>query len=163
MEEKGRTRREGVTAGLIGATAVALWFFVADLIAGQPLYTPIALGSALQGFFGATSVASAPLTVLMYTVFHYLAFILVGLIVSAVFNAAEREPSILAGFAILFVMLELASLGLVVLVQESSVLRSIAWYQIGAANLVASISMGTYLVRAHRGIMKRVGLSIGGI
>lgn len=161
--EQGRTRREGVVVGLIGASAVAVWFFVADLIAGRPMYTPYSLGSVLQGFFGATAPASQPLTILMYTVFHYLSFIGVGFVFSAIFNAAEEEPSILAGFAILFVALELACVGLTVLVQESSALRSIAWYQIGAANLVASISMGTYLVRRHRGVLRRVALSLGGI
>jgi len=148
---------------VLGATAVAVWFFMADLVAGQPLYTPFALGSVLQGFFGATAPASMPLTIFLYTVFHYVAFVGVGIVVAAIFNAAEHEPSILVGFAILFVALELAWLGLTVLVQESSSLRSIAWYQIGAANLVASVVMGTYLVRRHRQVIHRVALSLNGI
>lgn len=161
--EQGRTTREGMEVGALGATAVAVWFFVADLIAGHPLFTPFALGSVLQGFFGASAPASQPLTILMYTVFHYLAFIGVGILFSAIFHVADREPAFLAGFLILFVGLEIVWLGLTLVVQETSALRVIAWYQIAAANLVASITMGTYLVRRHRGVLDKVALSLRGI
>lgn len=161
--EQGRIRREGITVGIIGATAVAIWFFVVDLIAGHLLFTPYALGSVLQGFFGVQTPASIPATILMYTIFHYLSFIGVGMIFAAIFNAAEREPSVLAGFIILFVGLEIICLGLTVMVQESSALRQIAWYQIGAANLVASLAMGYYLVRQHRQVIARAGMALGGI
>lgn len=161
--EQGRIRREGTIVGIIGATAVVVWFFFADLIAGHVLFTPYALGSVLQGFFGVQTPASIPATILMYTIFHYLAFIGVGMIFAAIFNAAEREPSVLAGFIILFVGLEIICLGLTVMVEESSALRQIAWYQIGAANLVASLAMGTYLVRRHRQVMSRVAMALGGI
>lgn len=163
MEHQGSIRREGMEVGVLGATAVAAWFFVADLVAGQPFFTPYSLGSALQGFLGATAPASMPATVFMYTVVHYLAFIGVGIVVAAIFSAAEREPSILTGFAILFVALELASFGLMLLVGEASAFRQTAWYQIGAANLVASLVMGTYLVRRHRRILHRAAIALRGI
>lgn len=161
--EKGRTRREGIEVGLLGATAVAVWFFFVDLIAGHPFYTPFTLGSMLQGFFGASGPASMPLTILLYTIFHYLAFIVLGLIVAAMFNAAEREPAVFFAFLILFVGLEIIWLGVTLMVEESSVLRNIAWYQIAAANLVASITMGIYLFRRHRGVIRKAGLSMRGI
>lgn len=161
--EKGRIRREGVEVGIIGATAVAIWFFIADVIAGHPLFTPYALGSVFQGFFGVQTPASIPATIMMYTIFHYLAFIGVGIIFAAIFNAADREPSILAGFVILFVALEVVCIGLTLVVQETSGLRQIAWYQIGAANLVASVAMGTYLVRRHRHAVRQLAVTLGGI
>jgi hypothetical protein len=161
--KQDHTRREGIITGVLGASAVAVWFFVADLIAGNPLYTPYSLGSVLQGFFGAEAPASMPLTILLYTIFHYLAFIGVGLIFSAIFNAAEREPALLAGFLILFVGLEVLCLGLVFLVEESSALREIAWYQIGAANLVASVTMFGYLFSRHRNAVRGAALSLRGI
>jgi len=161
--EQGGIRREGTMVGVIGATAVVVWFFVADFIAGHPLFTPYALGSVFQGFFGVSTPASIPATILMYTVFHYLSFIGVGIVFSAVFHGAEREPGLLAGFVMLFVGLEIICLGLTVMVQESSALRQIAWYQIGAANLVASLAMGTYLVRRHRQVLHRVAMALSGI
>ena len=44
--------REGLIAGFLGATAVAVWFFVVDLIGGRPLFTPNALGEGLLSIFG---------------------------------------------------------------------------------------------------------------
>jgi hypothetical protein len=99
----------------------------------------------------------------MYTVFHVLAFIVVGIVVAGIFRAAEREPSILVGFLILFVALELGFFGLTVLMMEGSSIGQIAWYQIGAANLVASVAMGVYLYRRHRSTVDRARLSLRGI
>src|SRR5205823_9923117 len=36
MLEQHRTLREGLTAGVLGATAVAVWFLILDTIAGRP-------------------------------------------------------------------------------------------------------------------------------
>ena len=40
---------DGVIAGVIGATVIAVWFFIVDLVQGRPLYTPTVLGTALFG------------------------------------------------------------------------------------------------------------------
>jgi len=37
----------GLTTGLVGAAAVALWFFLLDLASARPFNTPAALGSAI--------------------------------------------------------------------------------------------------------------------
>ena len=42
-----RIVREGFIAGLIGATLVATWFLLVDLVAGRPFFTPAMLGDAL--------------------------------------------------------------------------------------------------------------------
>ena len=42
-----RILREGLIAGLVGAGAVALWFFVIDLLSGRPFFTPAMLGGAV--------------------------------------------------------------------------------------------------------------------
>ena len=34
--EEHRTLREGVLAGFLGASAVALWFLILDTVAGRP-------------------------------------------------------------------------------------------------------------------------------
>lgn len=139
--------REGVVAGLLGATAVAVWFFVVDLIGGRPLFTPGTLGEGLLSVFGRSPETQA-MNVIAYTIFHYAVFILVGIIAVILVHAGERMPSVLAGAMILFVAFELGFYGLVALLQES-VLGSLAWYQIMAGNLLAAALMGTYLWRAH--------------
>ncbi|MGH7710331.1 MAG: hypothetical protein ACREOG_03555, partial [Gemmatimonadaceae bacterium] len=66
-----QTVREGVITGAIGATAVAVWFFVVDIVSGQPFHTPATLGEAVSAFFGPTEGESAFRHIAIYTVFHY--------------------------------------------------------------------------------------------
>jgi hypothetical protein len=139
--------REGAVAGVIGATAVAVWFFVVDVLGGQPMFTPRVLGEGLLSIFG-SSPEPAAVNIIAYTVFHYAAFILVGILVVFLVHTGERMPSVLAGSLILFVAIELGFYGLVALLQES-VLGNLAWYQILAGNLLAAVLMGTYIWRAH--------------
>lgn len=139
--------REGAIAGAIGATAVAVWFFVVDLIGGRPLFTPQVLGEGLLSIFG-RSPETAAVNVIAYTIFHYAAFTLVGILAVVLVHAGERMPSVLAGAMILFVAIELGFYGLVALLQES-VLGNFAWYQVLAGNLLAAALMGTYLWRTH--------------
>ncbi len=70
MLEQHRTLREGIVAGLLGATAVAVWFLVVDTIAGRPFLTPAMLGASLTTLFGGTGTGSTAAYVLGYTAFH---------------------------------------------------------------------------------------------
>jgi|SRR5687767_11144532 len=139
--------REGVVAGVLGATAVAIWFFVVDLIGGRVLFTPGTLGEGLLSVFGRSPESQAT-NVIAYTIFHYAVFILVGILAVILVHAGERTPSVLAGSMILFFAIELGFYGMVALLQET-VLGNLAWYQILAGNLLAAILMGTYLWRSH--------------
>jgi hypothetical protein len=139
--------REGVIAGVLGATAVAVWFFIVDLIGGRPLFTPNTLGEGLLSVFGRSPEPEA-VNIIAYTIFHYAAFTGVGIIAVILVHAGERLPSVLAGSMILFVAIELGFYGLVALLQET-VLGNFAWYQILAGNLLAAVLMGTYLWRSH--------------
>ena len=119
MDERRSVIREGIIAGVLGATAVALWFLVVDVLAGHPLHTPEVLGRGLLGIFGRersgiTDAGGDPalLVVTLYTVFHYLAFAVVGIIAAAIVRAGEREPKVLAGDLILFVSIEIGFYGL---------------------------------------------------
>ena len=44
--------RDGVVAGVLGATAVAVWFLGLDTLRGHPFATPAALGRGLVGILG---------------------------------------------------------------------------------------------------------------
>ena len=144
--------REGALAGAIGATAVAVWFFIVDLISGRALYTPTVLGEGLLSLFGAVPNSDA-VSVIAYTIVHYVAFVLVGMLAVVLVHAGERRPSVLAGSLILFVAIELAFHGFVALL-ENTVLGNLAWYQILAGNLLAAVLMGTYLWRSHPALRK---------
>jgi hypothetical protein len=152
--------REGVISGFLGATAVAVWFFVVDLIAGHALYTPSVLGEGLLSVFG-RSPESQAVNIIAYTIFHYAAFTLVGIIAVILVHAGERTASVLAGSMILFVAIELGFYGLVALLQETT-LGSLAWYQILAGNLLAAGVMGTYLWRSHPALRSGIVSALDG-
>jgi putative oxidoreductase len=142
--------RAGIIAGLIGAMSIAVWFFGVDLVAGRPFFTPATLGRALIRVFGPVPADQSTATlVIMYTIFHFAAFIAVGLLASLVVHLASREPSVLVGFIVLFAAFEVGFYALVGLLQEASALGTLAWYQVMLGNLIAAAAMGTYLLRAN--------------
>lgn len=160
METRHSTVREGVTAGVLGATVIAVWFFIVDIIARHPLHTPEVLGAALFSVLGPGD-HSAAVAVATYTVVHYAAFIVVGLIATAVIHAAHREPTVLAGAFILFVAFELAFYGFVALLAHT-LLEELAWYSIAIGNVLAAIAMGAYLWRRHPSLGRNLSYSLSG-
>lgn len=149
MAIDNRTVREGIVGGLVAAAAVALWFLILDTVGGHPFGTPARLGESVASFFGGTGHGSAVSYVLGYTVFHLLAFCISGLLVSAVVNVAEAEPSLLFGLLILFVAFELGWYGLTAILSGTNAYGPLAWYQVMVANLIAASAMGYYLYRRH--------------
>jgi hypothetical protein len=155
------TIREGVLAGVIGATSVALWFLLVDVTAGQPLRTPALLGRAAFGVSGELGRAYFDLFgsvqpgapdgafVVGYTGFHYLAFILAGLLVAVIVQWAETEPTVLAGALILFVVFEVGFHALLSTFRAFPVLGVLAWQNVAIGNLVAALAMGAYMWRTH--------------
>lgn len=142
--------REGGIAGIIGAASVALWFLIVDSIAGRPLFTPAILGASvfdlLGGEFGGRGLATH---VAAYTVIHFAGFVIIGIVAASLMNVLDRKPSLLVGFAALFFVFEVCVFGVVALLSRSPLFGTIAWYQLGAANLLAAFLMGRYLWRAH--------------
>ncbi len=144
-----RTVREGIVAGIIGATVVAVWFLIVDGIAGNVLFAPAALGSAF--FFGATSAAQVTVdftTVAGYTLIHYVAFIIVGLVAAAVVRGTEDSPPLVLALALLFVVAETLFVGLVA-IAANWILGTFAWWAIAVGNILAAVSMGAYLWKTH--------------
>jgi uncharacterized membrane protein YphA (DoxX/SURF4 family) len=142
---------EGIVAGVIGAAVIAVWFFIIDAIAGRPFYTPTVLGRGLLSVFGPLSANDSAVSfVVLYTIFHVAAFMLVGLVASLVVQLAHREPSILFAFIILFVAVELGIYALVALLDVATPLGRFAWLQIMIGNVLAAAAMGFYFWRTHR-------------
>jgi uncharacterized membrane protein YphA (DoxX/SURF4 family) len=145
--------KEGLIVGAIGATAIAIWFFFVDMISGNMLFTPATLGRGMLSIFGPlASTQSTALLVLLYTVFHYAAFCIVGLIAAMIVNYAQEEPSILLGFVVLFAAIEVGFYAFVGLLQQATPLGTLAWYNVMIGNVLAAAAMGSYLLRAHPGL-----------
>jgi hypothetical protein len=143
------TIREGVLAGFLSATVIAVWLFIVDSIAQHPFFTPAVLGRGLIGVFGMRMADTDMNFVVAYTVFHYAAFALIGVMVAKIVHEARRTPAVLAGFLILFIAFELGFIGLTSMLSVSTALKGLAWYQIMAANLVAAFVMLFFMWVRH--------------
>jgi hypothetical protein len=141
---------EGICAGLIGGTVVAVWFLLCDLGGDMPFRTPGLLGGVLlEGIYDPAAIQMTAPLVLGYTILHYTAFVLFGLVASCLVAASEREPILLLGFLILFACFEVFFLGFAAMLSHS-LLDQIGWSTIVAGNLLASAAMLGYFFLRHR-------------
>jgi hypothetical protein len=145
----GELLREGVIAGLIGATIVALWFLAIDTIQGEALRTPRLLGNA---FLRDTAPSAA---VLSYTIVHGVMFLVFGVLASALIAGAERQPAFVFFLVILFTAFEVASFGAIIIMAKW-VLDEVAAWTIFVGNLLAAGAMLAYFFRRHRALAQRL-------
>jgi hypothetical protein len=150
MAEQHNSVREGIYAGIIGATAIAVWFAIIDILAAHPLHTPDILGAGLISVLGKPPMMPDTMAfhVFIYTIFHYVVFAIVGIILATVVHQSARTPAVLAGALIAFVAFELGAIGLTALLTETR-LGGMAWYQVFLANLVATLLMFWFMWRRH--------------
>jgi hypothetical protein len=146
--------REGVSAGLIGATAIAAWFGVIDAIAGTLLATPIMLGASLSTLFAADASPAPATSFVLYTLFHFAMFTAIGLFFAWVVSLAEEAPSALIGFFGLFVMFEVGWVGWTTVLAQG--FGELTWLQVFIANLIGAAAMGYYMYRQHPALPRRV-------
>ncbi|HEV8409509.1 MAG TPA: hypothetical protein VGQ30_03305, partial [Gemmatimonadaceae bacterium] len=107
MAMRAKVLSDGLIAGMLGAAGVAAWFLAVDMIAGHPFYTPDFLGRAVFGVLG-RGIQDHDQTyfVVAYTVFHIVAFALLGIIASAVITATRKAPQFTAGIMLFFAVFE---------------------------------------------------------
>ena len=154
--------REGVIAGVLGATAVALWFLGVDALYAHPLATPRALGRGLLGVLGPRGSEGTWVFVSAYTVFHYVMFILAGLVVSAIVHAARTNPTVLAGAMILFVVFEIAFYALSSALEQSPFLGALGWGAVATGNLIAALAIGAYMWWLHPELKGQFDFALSG-
>lgn len=144
-----RILREGFVVGLIGAAAVAVWFFLVDLMAGRPFFTPAMLGSAVfLGVREAANVEVAFPAVIGYTMLHVVLFTLVGMIAAALVTMVQRFPSTFFLIVVFFAIFEVGFY-IVVATMAEPLLGALAWSNVAIGNLIAALGMGYYLWRVH--------------
>jgi len=144
-----RIVREGVVVGIIGAVLVAIWFFLVDAARGQLFFTPGALGSAvILRVSDVDAVQVNALTVLGYTLVHFVVFIGVGLAAAALVVQAEKVPALLLAGILILAVAEAFFLGLLAVLAEW-LLGALGWLSVGVGNVLAAVGMAVYLWKAH--------------
>jgi hypothetical protein len=142
--------RDGIIAGALGATAVAVWFLIVDVLTRTAFYTPIGLGRGLLSVLGrGPHNDPAVAVVIAYTIFHFAAFIGVAMLAAVIVHWGRSTPGVLAGALVLFVCAELGFYLLAAVLAESPVFGTLSWVQVATGNLIAAIVMGVYLWRTH--------------
>ena len=154
--------RDGIIAGTLGATAVALWFLGIDMIYAHAFATPAALGRGLLRIFGPPGNEREVTFVVAYTIFHYASFIAAGLLISVIVHWAQTSPTVLAGAMMLFVAFEIGFYGLSAALSESPFLGTLGWAQVGTGNLIAAMVMGIYMWRTHPELVDELNYALAG-
>ena len=145
-----RPFREGTIAGLLGASAVALWFLVYDVAAGAPLRTPALLGAALfDGLRDPSALVITGSLILKYTLLHGLAFIAFGWLAASLLVLVDHEPQLIVAVFMLFVCFEVFAIALIAIL-ASWLFETLIWWTIVAANVLAAVVMLGYFLREHR-------------
>jgi hypothetical protein len=151
---------EGIKAGALGATGVALWFFVFDALTGNFLYTPRAMGEALGGSLG-LGVPGPSLAIIGYTIFHYAAFIAVATVVAAIVHRSMKDPTILAAALLVFVASEVAFYVFMSALDAASLFGRFGWVQIAVSNILGASLVGVYLWKTHPGLKGNLDEGLG--
>ena len=140
---------EGTDVGLIGGLAIALWFLVLDVIAGQPLRTPSLLGQVV--LMGDSTPETGSIifgAILIYTAFHFIVFALLGMGLVAVVHWAIENPVVRFGLLPIFLAFEVLFYGLLEVLSERTG-ELFPFWAVVSANTLAAISMGLYLWIRH--------------
>ena len=141
----------GMLAGVVGGTALALWFLIIDGSQGQPLRTPAFLANALLGSEGIVMGGFGPIA--LYTVIHFGLFIAVALLVSWLLTLVETTSPVLLGLVLGFALFDMVFYGSVI-VTGVNVVEALGWPEVLAGNLVAGVCLMTVLHRT--GAMRTV-------
>ncbi len=154
IDEKANLYVEGMIAGIIGASVIALWFLVLDVMQGRPFHTPTVLGTAL--FAAKDAISSGEhlhpfRATLMYTWVHGLVFVAVGVIASWLLGVVERKPDLGFGVLLLFVFFEIFFIASTFIFAEP-ILGILAWPSVLFGNLLAAGGMAGYLWYRHRSL-----------
>jgi hypothetical protein len=143
---------DAIFIGGLGGGLVALFFLVFDVVTrGQALFTPSLMGSVLFDRASPQSVQTVSmLAVARFSAAHLFAFSVFGLGLSFVTHQAEiraRHPLLV--ITLVFVGLELCFwLGATLAIP--GVLEQIGVLPVAAANLLAAVGVGLFLVSTHR-------------
>ncbi len=164
MQHDRRTIRDGLVVGFIGYVSVALFYSVFDLLASRgQLYTVNLLGkAAFRGLRDPSVLMFAQdydmRAIFAYNALHLAIALLIGLVVTSLVGIAERTPSrvglvrivIIAGF---FVTVTIAG------ALTTPIRPLLPMWSIVAANALAAIVAGSYLLRRRPGLWSKLALA----
>lgn len=144
---------QSVATGLVGAAAVALWFFVLDLAVREPFFTPAALGSALLLDTGPEAVEIGLGVVALYSALHVATFLVAGAAFTWAAEQVERRPALWLLLLLAFIVMEAVFVPAAGLA-GGWVMGTLTWWAVGVGNLLAVATMGWWTWRDRPGLRR---------
>jgi hypothetical protein len=145
---------DGLFTGVLGYVAVVIFVGLVDLALGRSLfYTPAAFGDGLISTDADRFVSAAP--VLAYNGLHLLVFLVVGVLVSWLAYEVELHPAV--WYVAFFACVSIFFLSVFFITAFGDPLGEVLpWWAIFGANIVAAGVMGTYLVKRHPQLWRKI-------
>ncbi|HEY7877962.1 MAG TPA: hypothetical protein VIC55_07045 [Gemmatimonadaceae bacterium] len=133
-----------------------IWLALIDAIVGHPFETAGFLGSGLGSIFLQRG-ASPPawLGVLIFTVFHFAIWILVGIIIVATIRSDDGAPGVVLWPPVSVLLLQVGFTGWAVMLAQGPLGRH-AWPAIIGGELLGWVALAWYLVRRDPGLWQRM-------
>src|ERR1700730_5191551 len=151
---RSRIMIDGAVAGLLGAGVVALWFLIFDAARGRTFETPVLLAAAILHGSHPEGVSAIQL-MLEYSVLHFGAFIIAGIIGANLLEAAENEPTLLVSLLVFLGAFDVFFIG-VVMFLGPAVMQEVTWWGIVVANLSATVVMLYYFLSRHPALARNL-------
>ena len=155
-----RTLREGLIVGLIAYITVALFYSAFDFLAARgALFTVDMLGKAAFRGLRDPAVLMLPdqldlAAIFLYNGLHFILSLVIGLVVTAIVDQADRHPS--AAPILLLVIVAGGALTVLAVGFLTQAARAVLpWSSIVVANVLAAGLAGLYLVRQRPGLRRR--------
>jgi hypothetical protein len=145
---------DGAVAGLLGAGVVALWFLIFDAARGHIFETPVLLAAAILHGSHPDGVGGIQL-MLEYSVLHFGAFIIAGIVGANLLEAAENEPTLLVSLLVFLGAFDVFFIG-VAMFLGPVVMHEVTWWGIVVANLSASAVMLYYFLSRHPALARNL-------
>lgn len=124
--------REGVRLGLVVATSIWLWIATVDAIVGEPFRTFHVLGG-----------------IAWFTLMHYALNAAYGTVIVAAMRNAIRQPGLVGGFAMGFVIIHCGFAMLTVLISRLG-LGDLAWLRVFGGSVIGAAVAFAVLRRRYQ-------------
>ncbi len=154
QHSRSRIILDGAIAGLLGAGVVALWFLIFDAARGQIFETPVMLAAAILHRSHPEGLSAIQL-MLEYSVLHFTAFIIAGIVGANLLEAAENEPTLMISLLVFLGAFDVFFVG-VVMFLGAGVMHAVTWWGIVVANLLATVTMLYYFLSRHPALARNL-------
>ena len=148
--ERVQTYAQGMVTGLVGYATVAIYFVVANLLAGRsPFHTAALLGSALfYGLRNASDLVIAPGPILAYNGVHLLVFLALGMLAAWLAYLAEKAPHLWYVGAVVFIFISFHMFSFF-LFFTAGIREALSAWNLMGAGVLACLAMAAYLYIVH--------------